>query len=256
MIQLEYDLHFDFDELDDGYLGSLPPDDSGLNEKEFDEYASMVAFIAYIKPPSSFYLTPIGAKLLGRNYTKELSYLHISQDDYDDALEEVLLDRDEIEEDVDDDLLENLFSGGLMQYINKANNDVDDSDEVLQFPSSKSPLDGLNPDNKPTFTEETATYRFKVSRRIITINGNETLTDLGRAIEYVFDLDGDHLSSFYMGKKFFENSREIRCPEPFNDSGESDGYRICDLGLFKGQTFLFLYDFGNERRFTLKFDGC
>ena len=257
LIQVEYDSYFDFSELDDSFLGSLPPDDSELSEIESEEYASMISFIAYIKPPSSFSLTPIGAKLLGKNYTEEFSHLLINQEDYDEVLEDMLLDRDEIEEDIDDDLLENIFGGGLMQFINKANNaDVLDDDKIIQFPSLKSPLNGLNPDNKPTFTDENATYRFKVSRRVITINGNDTLTDLGRTIEYVFDLEGDHLSSFYMGKKFFENSREIRCPDPFGENGESDDYRICDLGLFKGQTFLYVFDFGNERRFTLKFDGC
>ena len=258
IIRLEYDSCFDFEELDGDYLASLPPKDSGFDENEAQQYISMMSFIAYIKPPSRYSVTPIGAKLFGKNYAKEFSYLLTHPDEYDEVLEDMLLDRDEIKSENYDDFIMNLFGGSIFDFLGNVNDakKMPGRGDLLQFPASQSPLEGLNPDNKPTFTDETATYRFKVNRRVIAINGNDTLTDLGYSIESVFGLDGFHLSSFYMGKKIFESSREIRCPEPFSDSGESDNYRICDLGLFKGQTFMYVYDFGNERRFTIKFDGC
>ena len=256
IIEPEYDSYFDFNELDKDYVASLPPVDSELDKNEAAQYKSMMSYLAYIKPPSVYSVTPIGAKLFGKNYVDGLFYMLIEPDEYDDVLEDMLLDRDEIEVENDMALQLELFDDDFLTFYDTANEILmQKKGNILQFPSPQSPLDGLNPDNKPTFTDETATYRFKVNKQVITIDGNETLTDLGYIIESMFDLDGDHLSSFYMGKKFFEESREIRCPVPFSVSGESDNYRICDLNLFKGQTFLYLYDFGTEHRFTLKFDG-
>ena len=123
----------------------------------------------------------------------------------------------------------------------------------------KNPLEGLNPDNLPIFNDEGAEYLFKVKRRLIVMNGSNTLADLGFAIEVEFEMGGDHMSSFYMGKKFLEGSREIGCPSPNpfdNTVSEAEKYKICQLNLYENQKFLFLYDFVREERFTITFKGC
>jgi len=139
--------------------------------------------------------------------------------------------------------------------------EVYDFDEVLPITESHEPgpLDGLNPDGRPVFTGEDDVYRFRVSRRIIELHGSDTLADLSYAIKSMYDLDDERLSSFYMGRKFFESSREIRCPRliPFDDMEPSTAelYRICDLNLFEKQKFLYLHDFMREHRFNISFAG-
>jgi hypothetical protein len=123
----------------------------------------------------------------------------------------------------------------------------------------RNPLDGLNPDSLPIFNDGDAEYIFKVKRRTIVMNGDKTLADLGFAIEVEFELGGDHMSSFYMGKKFLESARAIGCPSPNpfdNTVSEAEKYKICQLNLYEKQKFLFLYDFIREQRFTIMFAGC
>jgi len=121
------------------------------------------------------------------------------------------------------------------------------------------PLDGLNPDGLPVITDEDGIYRFRVSRRIVELYGTDTLADLSYAIQMMYNLNEERLSSFYMGKKFFETSRAITCPRliPFDD-GEpptAELYRICDLNLYEKQKFLYLHDFIRKHRFNISFVG-
>jgi len=139
--------------------------------------------------------------------------------------------------------------------------EVYDFEEVLPMTASREPdpLDGLNPDGLPVFTGEDDIYRFRVSRRIIELHGTDTLADLSYAIQSMYNLDDERLSSFYMGRKFFESSREIICPRfiPFDDKEPSTAelYRICDLNLYEKQKFLYLHDFMREHRFNISFAG-
>jgi len=139
--------------------------------------------------------------------------------------------------------------------------DVYDFDEELPINENREPgpLDGLNPDGLPVFTDENDIYRFRVSRRIIELDGTDTLADLSYAIQFMYDLDEERMSSFYMGRKFFDGSREIRCPRisPFEDTEPSTAelYRICDLNLYEKQKFLYLHDFMREHRFNISFAG-
>ena len=141
-------------------------------------------------------------------------------------------------------------------------------DEILGDPTNElplrqykepDPLDGLNPDGLPVFTDKDAIYRFRVSRSIIELFGYETLADLSREIQEKFGLSDFHMSSFYMGKKFFERNREIRCPAFFfsEEYGPSDAenYEICRLNLYENQKFLYLNNFIQENRFNIRFLG-
>ena len=139
--------------------------------------------------------------------------------------------------------------------------EVYDLDEELPINENREtePMDGLNPDGLPVFTDEDDIYRFRVSRRIIELLGTDTLADLSYAIQSMYELDNERLSSFYMGRKFFENSREIICPRisPFDDKEPSTAelYRICDMKLYEKQKFLYLHDFVREHRFNISFAG-
>jgi len=256
MILPESDNPYIFSTSDDEYLEELEHE-----ENSDDPYFKMrTGAMVYYIPPGGYCLTPLGSDWFGidlsvqddRLYPLILPHYYrevldgMMEDDLDvavdDFMRKVLSDPEQA--DNVDSLLESFFNIG---------------ESMTKTQRVSNPLSGLNPDGLPVFTDENATYRFRVGRCIIELDGTDTLSDLSRAIQVEFDLDSEHLSSFYMGKKFFEPSREIRCPrlDFFGDDDpvESDGYMICQLNLYQKQKFLYLNDFGSENRFTVTFIG-
>jgi hypothetical protein len=136
-----------------------------------------------------------------------------------------------------------------------------DMDEKLTIEANKepNPLEGLNPDNLPVFTDKDATYLFRVKRQIIDLAGTDTLADLAANIQIIFDLNSERMSSFFMGKKYFESKHEISCPRflPFDDDKPTSAeiFQICQLNLYEKQKFLYLHNFIAENRFTITFIG-
>ena len=116
------------------------------------------------------------------------------------------------------------------------------------------PLAGLNPDNKPAHSAEDKLYLFSCKQgKAISehfFRGSQTLSDFDAAIRQQFagGPGGPALeSAFYMGGRFLAKNREIRCP------GESGGYRICDLKLYKGQVIKYMC--GPDIRLQFVFEG-
>lgn len=97
-------------------------------------------------------------------------------------------------------------------------------------------------------------YEFKVALsgscwRTIQLANSHTLLDLHNLIQEAFEFDDDHLYAFYMdGKKYGPNC--------YNSSMHDEGPFVGDqeigrLHLYEGQTFLYLFDFGDEWEFTV-----
>jgi hypothetical protein len=140
--------------------------------------------------------------------------------------------------------------------------DIEDSiDNLLPTIQYKEPdpLEGLNPEGLPVFTDKNAIYRFRVGRKIFELFGNETLADFSWEIQSMYDLDEEHMSSFYMGNKFFESNREIQCPRlsPFGEDKPTaaEKYEICNLNLYENQQFVYLHNYIRENRFNIRFIG-
>ena len=93
-------------------------------------------------------------------------------------------------------------------------------------------------------------FRVALSRgvwRKIELSSNHTLLDLHNAIQTAFQFDSDHLYSFFMEGIPWSDEK---FSSPFEDEGPHvDEVRIGELGLTKGQTFLYLFDYGDEWRF-------
>lgn len=99
------------------------------------------------------------------------------------------------------------------------------------------------------------TYVFKVSLgrdcwRRIEASSTDTLKRLSEAINDAFGFWDDHLHSFFMdgnpwSKNVFWDKRDGGKPT-------TEGTVIGNLGLYKGQSFLYLYDFGDEWRIIVK----
>jgi len=109
-------------------------------------------------------------------------------------------------------------------------------------------------------------YVFKVnlkgSRRVsrtIALRGDQTLDDLHEAIFAAFDRFDAHLYSFYFPKaptrrgsaapkpKEYTAPQMFDEPDPFDDESRFDAAatKLADLRLRPGQTFEYLFDFGD-----------
>ena len=109
-------------------------------------------------------------------------------------------------------------------------------------------------------------YAFRVSLkrrksiwRTVVLRGDQTLDDLHETIFTAFDRDDEHLYSFYFPNAAARRSqrgaqfREYAAPYGFEPEAlTSDGrynaaaVRLDDLKLKEGQTFEYLFDFGDE----------
>lgn len=101
-------------------------------------------------------------------------------------------------------------------------------------------------------------YLFRVSLsprlwRKIELASNHTLLDLHYAIQRAFQFDDDHLYSFFMDGIPWSDERFT---SPFDNEGpHADKVKIGELELTNGQTFLYLFDYGDEWRFQVKLES-
>jgi hypothetical protein len=95
--------------------------------------------------------------------------------------------------------------------------------------------------------------------RRIALRGSQTLDDLHEAIFDAFDRDDEHLYSFYFPKPGAKGRNRLRDaieyshsymteePDPFDETpGNAAKAKLAALGLKPKQTFLYLFDFGDN----------
>jgi hypothetical protein len=104
------------------------------------------------------------------------------------------------------------------------------------------------------------TYTFKVTYlrdpdvwRVIEMRANQTLNHLHHAIQDAVDFDADHLYSFYMSNKAWDETTEYS--SPYTEGLSAGGVKIRDLNLRMKQRFLYLFDYGDEHRFEIQLIG-
>ena len=134
----------------------------------------------------------------------------------------------------------------------------DQSEQLFSQPFmglfSKEELQRTLPRNRQEFTE--GLYTFKVAWasgiwRKVSLSAAHTMDDLHDIIQKAFQFDDDHLYTFFMDGRKWSND----CIDsPYDDSGHADASRIKigSLGFFPKQTFLYLFDYGDEWTFTVE----
>ena len=107
----------------------------------------------------------------------------------------------------------------------------------------------------------TVTHIFKVTPyadlkvyRMIEMLGTQTLDDFHRVILEEFDLDYDHLYSFFMNNKAWSGVNNEYC-DPRSNGRHADKIKIGMLRLIPKQKFLYLFDYGDELKFEVKYIG-
>lgn len=241
------------------YLQLIQPIYSELFDLDsyfYDLYEAEVTKIPQIRlyfiMPQGYDLTPLGKKY----FIKGKEPLHAFQSllgelDFNTAYEEILkynsdetaFDEAFSEEDIMD-FMDNLFSLPLP---------VENKTKTL--------LTSISPDQE-IITEKSSAYLFKIKKagnkkasKTIASKGNHTLDKLAQAIITTFNLDYGHMYSFFMSNKAYDPSGEITCPYNPSVSKNTESYKLYQLNLYRGQKFMFLYDFGEDIMFELEFVG-
>ncbi|WP_335871641.1 plasmid pRiA4b ORF-3 family protein [Bacillus sp. 2205SS5-2] len=106
---------------------------------------------------------------------------------------------------------------------------------------------------RPCFQRGSYLLKVKLSSscwRIIRVSSSHTLLDVHNIIQLAFELDDDHLYSFFMdGKKFSQDC--YNSPNDLQGPYVTD-VKIGDLQLYDGKGFLYLFDFGDEWEFNVE----
>lgn len=104
----------------------------------------------------------------------------------------------------------------------------------------------------------------EIWRKIEVLDENN-LYDLHLIIQKAFDWDNDHMFSFFLSKKIWDNENEYKGDplgnyEPIKmlqflgkeKSKPAKKVKICDLKLRRGKIFKYLFDYGDEIIHTIK----
>ena len=86
--------------------------------------------------------------------------------------------------------------------------------------------------------------------RTIEITAQQNLHDLHNAIQEAFDFDNDHLYSFYLSGRAWDQASEYAHPSA--DGPNAAQARIGELNLRMKHRLLYLFDYGDEHRFEVQ----
>jgi hypothetical protein len=107
-------------------------------------------------------------------------------------------------------------------------------------------------------TGDFTSYTFRVNHRAlpkvwrdIELAEDQTLEDLHLAIQQAYSWYDDHLYSYFMNGEAWDNSAEIGCP--WSESVvHTHQVQVGQLDLAEGQTFLYLFDYGDGHEFDVQ----
>jgi hypothetical protein len=116
------------------------------------------------------------------------------------------------------------------------------------------------PEQAATEAGARTVYRFLVTLdwepevwRRIEVRGDQTLHDLHEAIQEAFEWDDDHLYAFYLSGKPWDTETEYERPGSRGRSAAR--YRLEHLPLRRGKKLLYIFDFGDELRHTIRLEA-
>lgn len=133
--------------------------------------------------------------------------------------------------------------------------DVGRTSQQEEVPEKSDVRQSRPPEQRPPDTIQTYTFLVTYERetgawRKIEISGEQSLHQLHRSILKAVDFDDDHLYSFYMSGQAWDNTTEYTSPR--GDGPSANQVFVGDLPLRMKQTFLYLFDYGDEHRFSVK----
>ncbi|QAA33562.1 IS1096 element passenger TnpR family protein [Clostridium manihotivorum] len=97
------------------------------------------------------------------------------------------------------------------------------------------------------------TFKVYIAKNIwvkMQLDGKHTLDDLHDCIQDAFDFDNDHMYSFFMDGRPWSHDK-FTCPQE-DEGPHADEVKIEELSLTDKQTFVYLFDYGDEWTFLVE----
>lgn len=88
--------------------------------------------------------------------------------------------------------------------------------------------------------------------RHIKISSSAMLEELHKFILKVFDFEDDHLHAFFMNNRAWDMDEAYYSSYAENVEKYTSDYKLSDFKLEKGSKFIYIFDFGEEHKFTVK----
>lgn len=122
---------------------------------------------------------------------------------------------------------------------------------ILQF--SQQPVPQENPGS--VYDMKVMPKHNRRAFRTIAIRSEQTLRDLQRFIQHAFEWDNDHLFSFYMNGRKYDERYRFSCA--YEEDRPPWAYEavIGQLGLIPGHRFLYHYDYADDHLFEIEVIG-
>lgn len=201
----------------------------------------LLKYEPYFVDPDLFRLISVAVKK-GKHYE-----IYLDEDQLGDLLDQISEWIEEIEDRVMQDKLD-----ALCDYLSGC---YDQFEEVDDF-------SGYSENTGPVYLLKVVLEGDPKIWRTIAIRGGQTLHDLHNAIFDAFDREEEHLYSFFIPdrphkkrpRRIFQCSAEYTHPYQFEEQDlysernlqDASRTSIDSLGLAKGQTLYYLFDFGDE----------
>jgi hypothetical protein len=119
---------------------------------------------------------------------------------------------------------------------------------ILQF--SQQPLPQDNPGG--VYDLKVMPRRNRRAHRTIAVRSEQTLRDLQRFIQHAFEWDNEHLFSFYMNGRKYDDRYRFSCAHEEDRPPWAYEAVIGQLGLVPGHRFLYQYDYGEDHLFEIE----
>jgi len=225
--------------LDDKFI-------KALHDSSEETFQHMLSFVLYLSPLDCYKLSPLGVDLF-RNGIPEKRQLfqNVPHKEYKSVL---------------NGMLSFDASDAFDNILNRMFNDLAKNNDITQKKEKTSSIKLIS---KSSAADKNADYMFEVKKwrgrkpgKTFTLKGKDTMADLADRIISDFNLDLFHLYGFYMGDEFYDPQTEIMASDSggYDERGAAE-YYIYNLDFSKTPNFLFLYDYGTEHRFQIKFLG-
>lgn len=195
----------------------------------------------------------------------ELEFIDDAKNKYEDSIKSIMPTACGIE-------MCKLFANEVLDYFNVEDFVIDmiierwDIDEFEGFEDNKTFFELISKVFESGLIEKSINSDVQINRkgtyilkvlldknlwRVVKLSHKTSLHKLHLIIQKAFDFDNDHMYAFYTGTSY-RNGKEFYNANPL---GESEGYEdltIEGAGLYKGQQFIYLFDFGDMWEFKIQ----
>ncbi len=165
-----------------------------------------------------------------------------------------------------------LFLNELLDFFNVQESYIEETidkfsiEEYEDFNEDKSFFEHIQKAFEPGLIVNTVTKKISINRkgcytlkvmvdkntwRVIILSHKTKLHELHLKIQEAFDFDNDHMYAFLKGSNY-RNGKEFYRANPLGESEEYDNLTIEDANIYKGQQFIYLFDFGDRWEFKIK----